>query len=111
LKAVAPAARPISPARVLAKCAAVGYIGDAMRLEFMTGGPRRLRRRESDVERTARLESERAALEQARAQVEQGLVVDGAAVREWLASIGTDHELPRPAAVPVAAPGDGPQRK
>jgi predicted transcriptional regulator len=43
-----------------------------------------------------RREWKRKAIEEGEAEAEAGLLIDGDAVHEWLASLGTDNELPEP---------------
>ena len=51
---------------------------------------------ESEAERERRLAWERDRIAEAEAEIAAGLYVDGDEVDAWLASIGTDHELPLP---------------
>jgi predicted transcriptional regulator len=51
---------------------------------------------ETETERQRRLAWEAEGIARARASAAVGRVVDSAKVKEWIDSIGTDHELPVP---------------
>lgn len=51
---------------------------------------------ETATERQRRSAYEAFALAEARAELDDGLYVDAAEIGVWIASIGTDHELPPP---------------
>jgi predicted transcriptional regulator len=53
-------------------------------------------RRETLAERQHRLASEAAAIAAARASAADGRLISLEAVESWIASLGTDHELPPP---------------
>jgi predicted transcriptional regulator len=52
--------------------------------------------RETEAQHERRLADERAALDEAEAQLAAGYYVDGYDVIAWLASLDTPHPLPRP---------------
>ena len=51
---------------------------------------------ETGAERQARLAWEAEMIAEADAEIEAGLYVDSADIKDWIDSIGTDHELPPP---------------
>ena len=51
---------------------------------------------ETDAERKARMAWEAEGIAEAQAELDAGFYVDGDEMHAWLASIGTDHELPPP---------------
>jgi predicted transcriptional regulator len=51
---------------------------------------------ETDDERQRRVTWEADRIAEARAELDAGLYVDSAEIGAWIASIGTDHELPLP---------------
>jgi predicted transcriptional regulator len=51
---------------------------------------------ETEAERQARIAWEAEGIAKADADIAAGRLVDAAAVRAWVESIGTDHELPVP---------------
>ncbi len=65
-------------------------------LNAKTGHTPHTEAEETEAERRDRLAWEAEGIAEADADIAAGRLVDAAAVRAWVESIGTDHELPVP---------------